>query len=184
MKRFQTYLFSCLSILLLTEKAFPESKNIFESHISDSYYYVDFYEVSISATPAEIWPHLFAIYQSTMSHHSGPVNQEGEIFKMYEEQNFFFEITKIIPNQLVMGVNLPSEMQGEESMGVSMFTLTKRGERTILSNFMSRRYDWFQPTPNHLMKTRQTREFRKSRNINMNALMQRIKEAAEHQPNK
>ena len=45
---------------------------------------------------------------------------------------FFIEITKVIPNELLVFANLPSSINGEYSTGVAVITLSENGGLTTV----------------------------------------------------
>jgi hypothetical protein len=154
-----------------------------DSELADAYHYVEHYEVLIDGTPEEIWPHILDVGSwmpgVDMIHVSGPHNGEGAVFRLYEGEEFFFEITKLIPGRLLVGVNLPSEMEGEASVGVAMFTLTRIGSRTLVSNFMSRHFGWSQAPPNPMRARRESDEFSEFSRTMQKAGLGRLKERVE-----
>lgn len=168
---------------LLLPQAAPAQALIVDSDLADAYYFVDHYEVLIDRAPEQVWPHLLDfsswMYEFSMSHVSGPRNGEGAILRIYEGQDFFFEITKIVPNRMIVGINHPSTMQGEESVGIAMFTLTELDGKTLVSNFVSREYHWTQQGPNPLRATRESAEFQESTRATWDTFLARLRELAE-----
>ncbi len=144
-------LFIVVSAISAAAQSVSAQEGIIESNLSDSYHYVDHYEVLIDAAPGDVWPHVldFASWMDRfdMLHESGPVRAEGQILRPYEGQEFLVEIVKLIPERIVVSVNLPSSSEGEESVGISMITLAEVDGRTLVSNFMSRQYDRSQDAP-------------------------------------
>ena len=82
-------------------------------------YHVTFHYQTIIERPAEdVYPHVINMgswIDFDFIHVSGPRAQEGEVFRLYEGQEFYFKTIKQIPNRLYVGVNLPSTFKGEES---------------------------------------------------------------------
>lgn len=157
---------------------------IVASDRADSYHFVDHYEVLIDRSPEEVWPHLLDfgswMYELSMTHVSGPRNGEGEVLRLYEGQDFLFEITKIVPKRMIVGINHPSTMQGEESVGVAMFTVTEVDGKTLVSNFMSRQFHWTQEGPNPLRATRESAQFREANRVMWeDNFLARLRELAE-----
>lgn len=101
------------------------------------------------------------------------------MFRLYEGEDFFFEVLKLVPNRLMIGVNLPFAIQGEEGVGVAMLTLTEVDGRTLVSNFMSRHFSWPQEDPNPIRETRESDKFLEFRQSSQNANLLRLKEIVE-----
>jgi hypothetical protein len=115
-----------------------------------------------------------------MIHVSGPRHGEGEVFRLYNGENFFMQVTKIIPDKLLVGVNLPTAQQGESALaGIVMVTLTGQGAKTVVSMFMSRQYSWFGKAPDPLRKVRGSERFAESRRAGFEKSLQRLKTACE-----
>jgi hypothetical protein len=156
---------------------------IVDSDLTDSYYFVDTYEVLIDAPAEDIWPHLLDVaswmFEFSMIHESGPHNAEGEVFRLYEGQDFFVEIAKILPGKLLVLVNLPSTMQDEESVGIGMTSLTAVGGKTLVSHFMSRHYDWSLAAPNPLRERRASQDFQENTRVTWDKFLNRLRELAE-----
>jgi hypothetical protein len=157
------------------------------SKLGDSYYFVDHYDIVIDRPANEIWPHLldFGSWLAPatgkgMIHVSGPRHGEGEVFRLYNGENFFMQVTKIIPDKLLVGVNLPTAQQGESALaGIVMVTLTGQGAKTVVSMFMSRQYSWFGKAPDPLRKVRGSERFAESRRAGFEKSLQRLKTACE-----
>lgn len=98
------------------------------------------------------------------------------MFRLYRGQNFFLQVTKIIPNKLIVGVNLPASQRGEKAVaGVVMMTLMSKGSETVVSVFLSRQYSWFAKTADPLRKVRESARFAKSRRANFEKALERLK---------
>lgn len=153
------------------------------NRFGDSYYFVDHYDIVIDRPADAVWPHmtdlaswLTPVAGKGMIHVAGPRHGEGEVFRLYRGQDFFLQITKIIPNKLIMGVNLPASQRGEKAVaGVVMMTLMSKGSKTVVSVFMSRQYSWFAKTPDPLRKVRESAQFAKSRRASFEEALERLK---------
>jgi len=156
---------------------------IVDSELSDSYYFVDTYEVMIDRPAVDVWPHLLDVaswmYEFSMIHESGPYQAEGEVFRLYAGQDFFMEIAKLIPGKLIVAINLPSTMLGEDSVGVSLISLTEVDGKTLVSNFMSRHFAGSLEAPNSLRQRRESQEFQANTRNTWNNYLTRLRELAE-----
>ena len=156
---------------------------IIDSELASAYHFVDTYEVLIDSPPDVVWPHLldFKSWMQgvAMIHESGPVGAEGEVLRLYEGEEFFVEITKIVPGEMVLIANLPSTMEGEDMVGVSMLTLTEVGGKSLVSNFMSRHMNWPEATPNPLRARRESAEYRAFNHEMQAQALGRLRELAE-----
>ena len=111
-----------------------------------------------------------------MIHVSGPRHREGEVYRLYRGQNFFMQITKIIPNKLIVGVNLPTTQRGEKALaGTVMITLTGKGGKTVVSIFMVRQYSWFGEAPDPLRNVRESKRFAQSRRTSLTKALDRLR---------
>lgn len=180
----QAVILALASFYLCASSALADSSMI-ESDLTHSYHYVDRYEIMIDASPRDVWPHLLDLdswmYRFDMVHEAGPAGAEGEVVRLYEGQEFLFQIVKVIPERLIVGVNLPSSIEGEDSVGVSMITLAAANGGTLVSNFMSRQYDWSQETPNPVKQRRSSEEFREFNGTLWSGFLARLKELAEQE---
>lgn len=128
----------------------------------DRYHVVFNYQVVIDRPAADVWPQLIRLNKwigFDLLHVDGPRMQEGEVFRLYKGQDFFFQTIKMIPEQLYVGVNLPSSFRGEESTGIAIFSLSEIDDRTIVSVTMSREYLWSGEGPNPNREIRESSEF-------------------------
>jgi hypothetical protein len=126
--------------LLLALQASAQISDL-ESGEGASYYYTDHFEVMIDKPLAEVWPLVLDLggwmpYTEEFAT-SGPVS-EGQVIKLYGD--FHIEITKIIPGQMLIIVNLPTSQEGEDTQGIAMVNVKAVGDRTQVSLFMSRIY--------------------------------------------
>lgn len=156
---------------------------IIDSELADSYHFVDTYEVLIDEPPVKVWPHLVAVgswmYEFSMIPESGPKDAEGAVFRLYEGQDYFMQLAKVIPGRLLVAVNLPSSVGGEELVGIGMLTLTEVDGKTLVSNFMTRQSVRTQGTSNTLRERRQSAEFQENTRDQWNRFLARLRELAE-----
>ena len=128
-----------------------------------SYHFVSHYSIDVNAPAAAVWEHLIDVgswmYEFELSLESGTPGQEGEVRRLYSGEDFFIEITKVIPNELLVFANLPSSINGEYSTGVAVITLTDREGTTTVNLTMSRRYSWDGTEPNPHRSMRESPEF-------------------------
>jgi hypothetical protein len=157
---------------------------IVDSGLTDAYHYVDHYEILIDAPPVDVWPHLMDfrgwMYDFSMTHVSGPRGGEGEVLRLYGNDEYLLEVVKVIPNRLVVAVNLPSSVAGEESVGIGMFTLAEIEGGTLVTNWMSRQFTGADGAPNPLRARRASDEFKETtRAMWEDRFLPRLKELAE-----
>ena len=128
-----------------------------------SYHYVSHYSVAIGAPVEVVWEHLINLgswmYEFEMALASGTPGEVGEVRRLFAEQDFFVQITKIIPNELLVFANLPSTFKGEFSTGIGVITLHESRGTTTVNMTMSRRYSWESEGLNPQKKTRESQEF-------------------------
>ncbi len=156
----------------------------FSTELGNSYYYSDHHEIVIDRKAETIWPHLRDLdswmYDFSMEHFSGPLNQDGEVLRLYEGQDYFFEVTKTVPNELLVGTNLPMiTPEGESTSGVAFITLSETEGKTVVSVFMNRKYTWLGNTENPSRKLRASIEFSEGRDSTFRRFLVRLKELAE-----
>ena len=140
------------------------SESLVDEPNSDSYNFVTHYSIEIDAPAASVWKHLIDLgswmYDFEMKPVSGVDELEGKVLRLYEGQDFQVQITKAIPNKLLVISNLPVSMEGERlSSGISVTTLTETAGKTMVGLTMSRRYTWEGVGENHLKSRRQSKEF-------------------------
>lgn len=156
---------------------------IIDSKLAESYHFVDTYEILIDEDPPKVWPHLVDVkswmYEFSLIHESGPRNAEGAVFRLYEDQDYFMELAKLIPEKLAVAVNLPSSVDGEQLVGIGMFTLTEVDGKTLVSTFMTRQFVQLSDTANALRERRESPEFQDDTQERWNRFMTRLKELAE-----
>ena len=128
----------------------------------DAYHVVFQFETTIDRPAEVIWPHLIDLgswIDFDLIHVSGPRGGEGEIFRLYEGQDFFLKTTKIIPNKLWVGANISPRFRGEDSTGIGLLKLTEIDDKTVVSSIMSRSYLWTEEGPNPTEATRRSEAF-------------------------
>jgi len=129
----------------------------------DSYHYVSHFSIEIDAPIERVWENLIDVgswmYEFELTLVAGTPGTEGEVRRLYEGQEFLIEITKVIPNELLVFANLPSSFNGEYSTGVAVITLDEAGGVTKVRLTMSRRYSWESDTPNTQRLMRESAEF-------------------------
>lgn len=170
-------------IVLLVMRTTHAEPFIIDSKLADSYHFVDSYEILIARPPADVWPLLVdqsLWLNSEMTHESGPRNAEGEVLRLYPGQEFFIEIADMIPERMFVVANLPSNIDGEESVGIAMMTLTNVAGSTLLSIFMARHYYWTGDGANPVRARRESAEFREfNRATWEDELLPRLRDLAE-----
>ena len=132
------------------------------------YHVVTHHQVTIKRPAADVYPHVvdFGSWIGfDFVHVAGPDAGEGAIYRLYRDQDFFFQITRLIPDKLVVGVNLPSDFQGEQSSGVAVISLIELEGETVVTVTMSRQYDWTGEGPNPNQKARASKEFQENTRI-------------------
>jgi hypothetical protein len=153
----------------------------FSSAEDESYYYIDHYEVAIDKSVTEAWPLVvdLSAWIPGLQGLNGrrPMAEEGETFLLYDQ--FSMSVAKVVPEQLVVMVNLPAVQQREETQGVVMLSARQVGERTIVSLFMSRVFFWTDATENVLRATRESKEFSEQRKATYQAMLNELKLVAE-----
>ncbi len=114
---------------------------------ANNYSFVSHYKITINASPEVVWPQLIALekwmYEFELSRVAGEPGQPGEVRRLYEGQDFYMQVTKAVPNEVLVVSNLPSVFKGEASTGIGVMTLTTVGpDVTVVNLTMSRRYQW------------------------------------------
>lgn len=141
---------------------------------NESYNFVSHYRIEIAAPKSKVWEHLVDLgswmYEFEISTVSGPKAEVGEILRLYPDQEFYIQITKAVPERVLVISNLPSTFNKEESTGVSVMTLNAYEGGTILDLTMSRRYVWTGDGQNAYRSRRQSEEF----NANTDAMWERF----------
>ena len=159
---------------------------IVDSDLAASYHFVDTYEILIDRSPADVWPVLIDQASWTdfaMIHESGPRNAEGEVLRLYPGQEFFIEIIELLPERMFVVANLPSNIDGEESVGIAMMTLAAIDGQTLVSIFMARHYNWTGDGSNPLRARRASAEFREFNRAGWeDRLLPRLRDVVEARP--
>ena len=151
-------------LLTLISNLAVASESLIDEPDGNSYNFVSHYSIEIDAPATMVWNHLIDLgswmYDLEMKPISGTKELEGRVLRLYEGQDFYVQITKAIPNKLLVISNLPATMDGERlSSGISVTTLTEIAGKTTVELTMSRRYTWNGSGENHLKSRRQSKEF-------------------------
>jgi uncharacterized protein YndB with AHSA1/START domain len=129
---------------------------------SDSYHFVSHYSVEIDAPVEEVWKHLVDLgswmYEFEMAHVSGSPGRAGQVLRLYEGQEFLVQVIDVVPEELLVIANLPSNFRGERSTGTGVMTLHWNGSATTVSLTMSRRYEAEEPDSPGFDEQRAVRE--------------------------
>ncbi|MGD8832113.1 MAG: hypothetical protein PVF57_16025 [Pseudomonadales bacterium] len=149
-----------------------------------SYHYVAHYAVRIDASADVVWPHLRRMnewmYEFELSHVSGTPGAEGEVRRLYADQDFFIQVTRQIPDRLLVIANLPSTFEGEYSTGVAVITLDDSNDgMTTVDLTMSRRYTWLGEGENPLRARRASAAFTESNDAMWERFLDRLRTLAE-----
>ncbi len=139
------------------------SESITSEPDGSSYHYVSHYSIEVNAPAATVWAQLIDLrswmYEFDMSLESGTPGQEGEVRRLYPGQDFFVEVIKVVPSDLLVLANLPATFNGEYSTGVAVISLTESDGITEIKLTMSRRYSWDSAEPNPQRAMRESSEF-------------------------
>jgi hypothetical protein len=99
---------------------------------------------------------------------------------LYKGADYFFEITRLISNKLMVGIFMPmTSPQGETFEGFAMLTLTEFEGKTEVSIFMNRKASWFKDEPNPTRKARESEEFTEDRKETFSRFLTRLRELSE-----
>ena len=155
---------SLLALAITLVQAATASETLTAEPDGSSYHFVSHYSIDVAAPAKEVWKHLVAL-DSWMSEldltlESGNPGQEGEVRRLYSGQDFFIEITKVVPDELLVFANLPSRFNGESSTGVVVITLNESSGTTTVKLTMSRRYSWDSGEANPQRSMRESPAFR------------------------
>ncbi len=175
-----------VATLLLTASATRASETITAEPDGSTYHFVSHYSIEIDASPADVWPQLIDVgswmYEFELALESGTPGEEGEVRRLYSGQGFFIQITKLIPNELLVFANLPSNFNGEHSTGTAVITLGEAGDITTVRLTMSRRFSWDGAEPNPHRATRESAEFQENtRAMWQDRFLNRLKSLVEEQ---
>jgi hypothetical protein len=138
-----------------------------ESDAGESYYYTDHYEVVIDKPVSGVWPFIIDMgsWMTGLNdaNESSPAGVEGETFRLYG--NFYMEVVKVIPEKMLLLVNLPNTQEGEDTQGVAMITAQEADGKTLVSIFMNRIYLWSQSEKNVLRERRESSNHAANRKV-------------------
>lgn len=112
----------------------------------------------------QVWPHVLEMgtwMPWAAGSEESSMRSQGDVINLYDD--FYIEVAKIIPESMILLVNLPNTQEGEDTQGIAMVTVKETGERTLVSLFMSRIYYWFGISENALRDRRAAPEFGESR---------------------
>lgn len=173
----KTLVIACL--LLLASSTTIASETITDEPVGDSYNFISHYSVEIKAPVETVWKQLIDLgawmYDFEMKPVSGLNDLEGRVLRLYEGQEFYVQITKAIPQKLLVIANLPTSMEGEQlSSGISVMTLTENAGITTVVLTMSRRYTWSKPGDNPLKARRQSKDFKEKTRATWNRFLGRL----------
>lgn len=156
--------FSLLMLAMTSAPTATASETLTVEPDGTSYHFVSHYSIDVAAPADEVWNQLVDVgswmYEFDLSMVSGKPGQEGEVRRLYTGQDFFIEITKVIPNELLVFANLPSTFNGESSTGVAVISLNGGNGMTTVKLTMSHRYSWDSTEPNPQRSVRESPEFR------------------------
>ena len=140
------------------------SETVTDEPDGSSYHFVAHYTIDLKASAPEVWDQLVDLrswmFEFDLLPEAGTPGQEGEIRRLYSGQDFFIEITKVVPNEVLVFANLPTTFNGEHSTGVAVISLSETEGVTTLSLTMSRRYTWSGEGDNPQRTLRESPEFR------------------------
>ncbi len=155
---------------------------IIDSELAQSYFFLDHYEIIVEKTPDDVWPHVLDLPAWTgLIHETGPEQAVGEVLRLYEGEDFFLEISNLIPDRLLVGTLQPFEIDGERSLGQVMVVLTDLGDRTLVTTFWSRHFAWPGQSPHPLRARRESSDYLELNRNNQNSMLARLKASAEAQ---
>lgn len=149
----------------------------------NAYHFVSHYSIEIDAPASVVWRHLIELgswmYEFKMQPVTNIGGLEGRVFRLYEGQDFYVQVTKALPGKLLVLANMPSTMEGEElTSGVSVTTLTENAGKTTVQLTMSRRYVWKEVGDNHLKARRQSDAFNSNTRDMWSRFLQKLSELA------
>lgn len=149
----------------------------------NSYNFVSHYRIEIDAPASVVWKNLIDLrlwmVDFEMSHQSGEPKQLGEVLRLYPEQDFFIQITGMIPNDTLVIANLPSTFKDEYSTGVGVITLNEIQNKTMVNLTMSRRYTWQGKGENSMKNTRESPKFVEDTQATWNRFLEKLRSLAE-----
>jgi len=90
------------------------------------------------------------------------------------------EVVKVIPEKILLLVNLPNRQEGEYTQGSAMVTVQEVEGKTVVSLFMNRIYLWSLAGENILRKRRESDSYQSNRkSIYQNNFLTKLKKLAE-----
>jgi len=153
----------------------------FDGAPGDAYYYIDHYEVAIDRPLADVWPILVDLgaWMPGLTEANGvsPQAVDGTDFRLYGD--FRMKVAEVIPEQLIVLVNLPASQEGEDTQGIVMVSVRETGGQTVVSLFMSRVFFWFDRAPNPLRARRESTGFSEERRSGYIDILSTLKDIAE-----
>ncbi len=139
------------------------SESVSSEFGAEAYYFSSHYTIEIDAPASAVWEQLIDLgswmYEFEMSLESGSPGEEGEVRRLYAEQDFFIQTLTVVPNELLVFANLPATFNGEESTGVTVISLSEADGATTVGLTMSRRFSWASSEPNPAREMRESPEF-------------------------
>jgi hypothetical protein len=164
MKNFSLALICLFGAFILSVSAMAQISEL-DAGLGDSYYYVDHFEIIIDKPLSDVWPHVIAMgkWMPWMASKDSPneIASEGQKVNLYGD--FYIEVVKVIPQKMILLTNLPGVERGEQSQGIAMVSVIEINGKTLVSIFMSRIYNWFEPTENPQREIRESTDFAKQR---------------------
>ncbi len=181
MKHKKILLAFCFLVAALSQVGFAQISPL-NSEVGNSYYYIDHYEATIEKPVSDVWPFIIdmGVWMPGLKevNESSPAAIEGEVFRLYD--NFHMEVVKVIPEKMILLVNLPNIQEGEKTQGTTMITLSEENGKTLVSLIMNRIYLWPKSEKNILRERRESSEFVNSRNhMYKQGLLARLKKLSE-----
>ena len=174
-----------LTIVLLLLAGFSNaSETVTVEPDGDAYHFVSHYRVDVEAPPADVWAVLIDLpawmYEFDVVPVQGDDALEGRVYRLYEGQDFFVQVTDVVPERMLSVANLPVTFRGELGTGVGVFTLHARGDGTEVSLTMSRRYERVGEGYSELKETRSSAEFQhQTRAMWQERFLERLRELAQ-----
>ena len=176
-----------LAFAMATISSLASSESLTPEPTPDTYNFVTHYRVNIDAPTERVWPILVNfkswMYEFELSTISGEPGREGQVLRLYPEQEFKVQVIKVIPNRMVTIVNLPMTFREEFVTGIGVMTLHETTNGTEVSLTMSRRYTWQGQGENPLRVTRSSKEFQnQTQAMWQDRFLERLKNLAEGDP--
>ena len=171
----------CFLVSVLSQVGFAQISPL-NSDAGNSYYYTDHYEVAIEKPASDVWPFIIDMGAwmpgLKEANESSPIAVEGKVFRLYG--NFHMEVVKVIPEKMLLLVNLPNIQEGEKTQGTAMITVSEESGKTLVSLIMNRIYLWPKSEKNILREKRESSEHVDSRaRIYKQGFLARLKKLSE-----